>query len=324
MTHSPDPLDAALFGTQRPRLLLVASTGGHLTQLVRLAARVNAAEDSLWVTFDSPQSRSLLAGKRVLYVDYVAPRDLAGTLRAYRAIARAVAPQDFDGALSSGAAVGLAGLSWAARHRLPRVYVESVSRTNGPSLTGRIVRGLRIARTFTQHQQWASPAWPRTPSVLGDFTRTAREGDAPAGEPLNILVTLGTIRPYRFDQLIDQVVDVLRPEDSVTWQLGESHREDLAGTTHEMLPADELLDAARQADVVITHAGVGTVLQLLENGISPVVVPRRRVRGEHIDDHQLQIVSLLGELDIAHPVEVEALDRSTLETAARSRTRVTA
>ncbi|SJN11877.1 polysaccharide biosynthesis protein CpsF [Leucobacter sp. 7(1)] len=324
MPTAPRTLDASLFGADHPRLLLVASTGGHLTQLVRLAARVSAAEDSLWVTFDSPQSRSLLAGKRVLWVDYVAPRDLAGTLRAYRAIARAANPTDFDGALSSGAAVGLAGLSWAARHRIPRVYVESVSRTHGPSLTGRIIRGLRVAKTFTQHEQWATPAWPAIPSVLGDFVRAEGADPAHPDAPLNILVTLGTIRPYRFDTLIDQVVSVLRPEDTVTWQLGESRRTDLAGTTHDLLPAEELLAAARGADVVITHAGVGTVLQLLENGVSPVVVPRRRVRGEHVDDHQLQITSLLGTLDLAHPVEVEQLDRSTLASAARSRTRVAA
>lgn len=58
------------------RQLLVASTGGHLAQIVKWAPRIGAAEDSLWVTFESPQSESLLDGRRVLKVPYVAPGTL--------------------------------------------------------------------------------------------------------------------------------------------------------------------------------------------------------------------------------------------------------
>src|SRR5579875_3682455 len=65
------------------RILYVASTGGHLAELNRLAARFDARPDSVWVTADSQQSRSVLAGRNVHHVPYVASRDLLGTLRAF-------------------------------------------------------------------------------------------------------------------------------------------------------------------------------------------------------------------------------------------------
>ena len=51
----------------------------------------------------------------------------------------------------------------------------------------------------------------------------------------------------------------------------------------------------READVVVAHAGVGTALAALEVGKCPVLVPRRLAHGEHVDDHQVQIASELGE-----------------------------
>ena len=50
-----------------------------------------------------------------------------------------------------------------------------------------------------------------------------------------------------------------------------------------------MVDAVRRARVVITHAGVGSVMVALANGKRPVVVPRRKSFGEAVDDHQLQL-----------------------------------
>ena len=74
----------------------------------------------------------------------------------------------------------------------------------------------------------------------------------------------------------------------------------------------ERVAEARAADVVITHSGVGTILQLLGDGISPVVVPRRKQHGEHVDDHQLQIWQLLRDSRVGDPHAVEELSREHL------------
>ena len=71
---------------------------------------------------------------------------------------------------------------------------------------------------------------------------------------------------------------------------------------------DEFARAARDADVVVTHAGVGTLLELLGMGIYPVLAVRRAHRGEHVDDHQIEIADLVNDLDIGVAVEGPAAD----------------
>ena len=43
------------------------------------------------------------------------------------------------------------------------------------------------------------------------------------------------------------------------------------------------------ADVVIAHAGVGTLWSAIRLGHRPLVIPRRAALGEHVNDHQLDI-----------------------------------
>lgn len=51
----------------------------------------------------------------------------------------------------------------------------------------------------------------------------------------------------------------------------------------------------RDAELLIVHAGAGSVIHAVHAGKVPVVVPRRRIFGEHVDDHQLEFARALGE-----------------------------
>lgn len=296
------------------KYLFVASTGGHLAQLVRMSADMDASADSLWITFESPQSLSLLEGRRVEFVPYVKPRDWAGVLRTMRTTRRILRREQFDLVVSTGAAIALGVFPVAAARRVPRRYIESVSRIDGPSMTGRIVHAARLAETFTQHPEWAHGRWRPFPSVLTQFA--AVERPVAAERPLRLFVTLGTIRPYRFDALVDAVLDSGLANQETVWQLGETTRTDLPGRAETQIASAEFDSLAAGADVVITHAGVGTILALLEMGIHPVVVPRRTARGEHVDDHQAQIARLTGDLGVASSREVAELDADTIRAAA--------
>ncbi|WP_345801559.1 glycosyltransferase [Microbacterium sp. AZCO] len=311
MSSTLPPLDA---DTPR-KLLLAASTGGHIAQLVRLAPGLGATDDSLWISFDSPQTRSLLAGRRTLMVPYIRPRDWKSTGEAFRLIRRALAEEGFEAAVSTGAALALAALPAARMSGIPTLYIESVSRVQGPSLSGRILYGLRGTEMRSQHRSWAHGRWGVHPSVLETFTTTTREVD-PA-RPLKIFVTLGTIEGYRFDSLVDAVLASGLAGPETTWQLGYTTRDDaLPGRAVAQMDAADFDRTAREADVVITHSGVGTILGLLEMGIYPVAVVRRSARKEHVDDHQEQIAALLRETGIGSAVEVEGLTADLLRDAA--------
>ncbi|MFB1295260.1 glycosyltransferase [Mycobacterium sp. pW049] len=268
------------------------------------------------MTFESPQSESLLRGRRVLYVPYVAPRDFLRTAKAFATLMREIdwRTERFTSAITTGAAVGLAGLGAARLHRIPSFYFESVSRVSGPSLTGRLVTLDPWIATSCQYEHWASGRWSYRGSLFDNYAAIPKQ---PVSRP-RLFVTLGTIRPYRFDALVNAIVRTGLADDRTVWQLGVTDRADLPGKAVTQLSRDEFEHCAREADVVITHSGVGTLMELLDMGIYPIVVPRRAKRAEHVDDHQLQVAGVLKARGISLVSEVEDLDREAILRACAS------
>lgn len=298
------------------RALVVASTGGHLAQAVRWSERLRLDDTSLFVTFESPQSQSLLRDRNHQFVPYVAPRDWRGVLQVTASLPSVCREHNPDFIFSTGAGIALSCPVAAWVTRRPFYYVESVSRFDGPSLTGRVLRHTPSVRCGTQHRSWASGHWPYVGSLLTDF-QVVKQACGDHNRPLRIFVTLGTIAPYRFDRLIERLKTLMRPDDHVVWQLGATSREDLQGTTFPAMSHEAYQQAALAADVVVTHSGVGTILDLLESGVSPVVVPRRSAFGEHVDDHQEQVGAAMHRMGLVSFKEVEELRRSDLATRPR-------
>jgi UDP-N-acetylglucosamine transferase subunit ALG13 len=298
------------------RHLLVASTGGHLAELAKWSRMIGSSSDSLWVTFDSPQSLSVLSHSRALYVPYVAPRDLSGAATAFLRMMREIdwGAEKFSAAITTGAAVGLAGLAAARIHRVPSCYIESVSRVDGPSLTGRLASLDPGIKKYCQHEYWAGRRWSYGGSLFDSFVADAGQ----RSERPRLFVTLGTIRPYRFDSLVDAVLATGLADERTTWQLGVTDRQGLPGRAVSQLSAAEFQECVESADVVITHAGVGTVMNLLEMGRFAVVVPHRIDRHEHVDDHQSQIADLLRRRGLASVAEVHDLTRDLILDASAS------
>lgn len=299
------------------KILLACSTGGHLTELLRLESRFRAHPDSMWVTFDTPQSRQLLAGRRVYHLPYTGPRDVKGTLRAMPHIRRLLRQENWDAAISTGAAPALATLPLTVVSGVPSTYIESVARVDGPSTTGKLLQRVRGVQLRTQHRTWSSTRWKQHPSILTDYHS---EHLPYAQEPRKIFVTLGTIRGYRFDSLVDAVLGTGLANDETVWQLGDTTREDsLPGSVCKYLAPDQFARAAREADVVVTHAGVGTLLELLSMGIYPVQAVRRAGRGEHVDDHQTEIARLLNDLELGVAVDGPDVTADVIRQAAQRR-----
>ena len=53
-----------------------------------------------------------------------------------------------------------------------------------------------------------------------------------------------------------------------------------------------------KAAVVITHGGTGAIIGAVKKGKKVIAVPRRAKYGEHVDDHQLQLVSQFRDLNL--------------------------
>lgn len=55
-----------------------------------------------------------------------------------------------------------------------------------------------------------------------------------------------------------------------------------------ILSATAMSELLGRADVVVTHAGPGMIMEARAAGHLPIVVPRDSGLGEHVDDHQLR------------------------------------
>ncbi len=295
------------------RVLWVASSGGHFAQLKRIADASQAAPNSHWITFDTNQTRSVLDPSRVTYVDYIAPRDRKTAAKVAFQLRDVVRDGGYDMCLSTGAALAVSALPWAARYGLDTIYVESVTRVHGPSLSGRILAPLPRVRMFTQHERWSDATWAYRGSILDSWSSRLSGGRTTTRK---IFVTLGTIKPYRFDRAVDAILRILEPSDEVIWQLGSTTRSDLPGTIFDAMSPGDMQAAINAADVVITHAGVGTVMELLDKGICPVIVVRNRRYDEHVDDHQVQIAAELLKRRLAVDLSLTSPSRESLTFAA--------
>jgi UDP-N-acetylglucosamine transferase subunit ALG13 len=75
-------------------------------------------------------------------------------------------------------------------------------------------------------------------------------------------------------------------------------------------------DAMQQADVVVTHAGVGSALAALAAGHRAIYVPRRSCHGEHIDDHQVRLAADLDARGLVLAREADTVTADDLRVAA--------
>lgn len=294
-------------------VLLAASGGGHLKQLHQLVPRLGLGDEPLlWVTFDGALARTLLAGQEVVHARHAVPRDAvsiaANTARAAALLAR----RRFTLAVSTGASPAVSYLALAAARGVPGHYIETAARADGPSLTGRIMARVPRVRTYTQYPAWSSARWAYAGSVFDGFA----EGPPRAGAPARrAVVTLGTAESYGFRSLVQALVPLLEGWE-VLWQTGRTDVTGLPVRGRERVPHDELAAASAAADVVVAHAGTGAALTALEAGHRPVLVPRRAARGEHVDDHQLQVAEELARRGLAVRREVGELDAAALAEAA--------
>jgi UDP-N-acetylglucosamine transferase subunit ALG13 len=113
-----------------------------------------------------------------------------------------------------------------------------------------------------------------------------------------IFVTVGNAT-QGFSRLLEAVESLARKgyfkNERLLFQTGcnSSFHSDSAQQVDFLTP-DKFHDALCEARVVISHGGAGTLFQVLQLGRIPVVMPRQQKFGEHVDDHQVELVQALA------------------------------
>lgn len=101
-----------------------------------------------------------------------------------------------------------------------------------------------------------------------------------------IFVTVGT--QLAFDRLIEAVDKWAEANAAIEVfaQIGPSDMQPRAMTHADFLPAAKADELMRQADLVVSHAGMGSILTALRYQRPILIMPRRAGLGEHRNDHQ--------------------------------------
>lgn len=117
-----------------------------------------------------------------------------------------------------------------------------------------------------------------------------------------IFVSLGT-QDKPFNRIIDYVISLKEnlkelQGEKIIIQLGQtkllkSENERIEKleniTIYDMLKPKKMKDIIKDSDIIITHAGVGTIMECLEMDKEIIVVPRKVENLEHVNNHQEEI-----------------------------------
>ena len=111
-----------------------------------------------------------------------------------------------------------------------------------------------------------------------------------------ILVMLGTQNNsfYRLLEEIDKLIKKEIIQEKVIVQAGYTKYETPNMEIFDLIPKEELKQYQQEARLIITHGGAGSIITSLQYGKKVIAVPRKHEYGEHVNNHQEEIVELFN------------------------------
>jgi len=105
-----------------------------------------------------------------------------------------------------------------------------------------------------------------------------------------IFATVGSA-PVAFERLMRALAAL--PASELTVQHGPACPPPCA-RAYDFLPFGRIVELMHEADLVVSHAGVGSIMCALQAGHVPIVFARLRRHGETVDDHQAELAAQLA------------------------------
>lgn len=113
-----------------------------------------------------------------------------------------------------------------------------------------------------------------------------------------ILVMLGTQNNsfHRLLEEIDKLINDGQIKEEVVVQAGYTKYESANMKIFDFISSEELEKLEQKASCIITHGGVGSIIGSIEKCKKVIAVPRLKQYGEHVNDHQIDIVQSFDKL----------------------------
>jgi UDP-N-acetylglucosamine--N-acetylmuramyl-(pentapeptide) pyrophosphoryl-undecaprenol N-acetylglucosamine transferase len=274
------------------RICLAASGGGHLRQLLDLEPAW-ASHDTFFVTERTALGESVAKEYRTHFVTHVALGQaklgrpwlmIRSAWRNWIESGAAMRRERPDVIICTGAGAVFGALLWGKLYGAKVVAIETFARFDRPSAF------MRIASKFSDElivQSAPLQRWFQRAKVFDPLRMTTQP--RPAKERL-LFVTVGATLP--FDRMVESVAELKRAGDipeKVLAQVGIGGVQWPELECVETMSFDEMRSTLKRADLVVSHGGTGSLITALRERCRTVVMPRLFERGEHYDNHQLEI-----------------------------------
>jgi UDP-N-acetylglucosamine transferase subunit ALG13 len=197
---------------------------------------------------------------------------------------------------------------WVGRLRgVKTIYVECGGRLDIPSLSCQLVASAAdLVYVQSPELTRSLPGAHYAGAIRWDAAPERNRSSRPRGL---IFATVGTSVVYPFDRLI-RALNAVPPLRPLVIQHGIARECSRHAAHFDFLPFEDLDRYMSDADVIVTHGGIGSVLLALSHRKHPIIMPRRQALKESVDDHQLAFARSLERRGLATVVtnERELLD----------------
>lgn len=119
-----------------------------------------------------------------------------------------------------------------------------------------------------------------------------------------IFITLGTQdKPFtRLLEVIEREITNGNIADEVIVQAGCTRYKSDKMQIFYLISQQDFINYMQQADLIITHGGVGSIITALKEGKKVIATPRLAQYGEHVNDHQLEIIKCFEQKNYILPL----------------------
>ncbi len=149
------------------KICLVASSGGHLNHL-RLIKPYWHDKERFWVTFNKPDTVSVLADEKIYFCYYPTNRNIINLIRNTFLAIKILFKEKPDVIISSGAAPAIPFFYLGKLLcRAKTVYIEVFDRIGKPTITGKIVYPV-TDKFFVQWEEMKQ-VYPKAINIGGIF-----------------------------------------------------------------------------------------------------------------------------------------------------------
>lgn len=131
---------------------------------------------------------------------------------------------------------------------------------------------------------------------MGVAGQVLSQGTLRWGAAVSTFVSVGNAT-HSFDRLLDAVAALAHTlPQPVVVQHGATRFDSACCIAHDFVDMPTFEKLASEAELLILHAGAGSVIHAIKAGKVPVVMPRLAAFNEHVNDHQLEFAQELERL----------------------------